>query len=113
MDPFLLEHCNILRKPSSKKGPRTFKMPISYDGTLLDHLAKHMVYLSVLAATAELFVVVIVVGAVIVTIVILPVAVVALVFVLRRPLVLLLCQLVVISCFASIAGIFAAHPSSG
>jgi hypothetical protein len=33
--------------------------------------------------------------------------------VLRRPLVLSSCQLVVASCFASVAGIFAMHPSFG
>jgi hypothetical protein len=88
-------------------------MPTSYDGTLLDHLAKHMVYLSMLAATADIFVVVIVVCAVIVPIVIVPIAVIALVFVLRRPLVLLSCQLVVACCFASVNGIFPAHPSFG
>jgi hypothetical protein len=86
-------------------------MPASYDGTLLDHLAEHMVYLSMLATTAKVVVVVIVVGAVIVAVVIVPIAVVALAFVLRHPLVLLLRRLVVASCFASV--IFVAHPSLG
>jgi hypothetical protein len=53
-------------------------MPTSCDGTLLDYLAKHMVYLSMLAAAANEIVVVIVVGAVIVAVLILPFAVVAL-----------------------------------
>jgi hypothetical protein len=84
-------------------------MPTSYDGTLLDHLAKHMVYLSMLAAATNVVVVVIVVGTVIATIVIIPVAVVALAFVLRCPLVLLLHRLVVACCFASVAVIFDAR----
>jgi hypothetical protein len=88
-------------------------MPTSYDGTLLDHLAEHMVYLSMLAATSVVVVAVIVVGTAIVTVVIGPIAVVARAFVLRPPLVLLSRRLVVASCFASVAGIFAAHPSLG
>ncbi len=60
-------------------------MPISYDGTLLDHLARHMVYLLMLAAAADIVVVVIVVGAVIVTVVIVPIAVVALAFMFVPP----------------------------
>jgi hypothetical protein len=88
-------------------------MPTSYDGTLLNHLAEHMVYLLMPAATADIFVVVIVVGAVIIVVVIVPVAVVALSFMLRHPLVLSLCWLVVASCFAYVAGIFAARPSFG
>jgi hypothetical protein len=90
-----------------------FDMPTSYDGTLLDHLAEHMVYLSMLATAADVFAIVIVVGAVIVAIVIIPVAVVVLAFVLRRPLVLSLHRLVVACCFASVAGIFAVHSSFG
>jgi hypothetical protein len=87
-------------------------MPTSYDGTLLDHLTKHMVYLSMLAAAADVVVIIIFVGTVIVAIVIVPVAVIALAFVLRRPLVLSLHRLVVACCFASVAGIFfAVHPS--
>jgi hypothetical protein len=88
-------------------------MPASYDGALLDHLAKHIVYLSMLAAAAEVVVVVIVVGTVIVAVVIIPVAVVTLAFVLCRPLILLLRQLVVASCFSSVAGIFTARPTFG
>ncbi len=88
-------------------------MPTSYDGTLLDHLAKHMVYLSMLAAAANVVVLVIVVGTVIVGDGIVPVAVVVLAFVLHHPLVLLSRWLVVACCFASVAGIFAARPSFG
>jgi hypothetical protein len=88
-------------------------MPKSYDGTLLDHLAKHMVYLSMLAATTNLVVFVIVVSAVIVGNCIVPVAVVVLAFVLRHPLVLSSRWLVAACCFASVAGIFAARPSFG
>jgi hypothetical protein len=88
-------------------------MPTNYDGTLLDHLAKHMVYLSMLATAADVIVVVIVVSAVIVAVVIVPVTVVALAFVLCRPLVLSSCRLVVACCFTSVAGIYAVRPSSG
>jgi hypothetical protein len=86
-------------------------MPTSYDGTLLDHLAKHMLYISMLTAAANVFVILIVIGMVIVAIVIVPVAVVVLAFVLRCRLILLLHWLVVACCFASVAGILAAHPS--
>ncbi len=61
-------------------------MPTSYDGTLLDHLAKHMVYLLMLAAAANVVVLVNVVGTVIVGDGIVSVAVVVLAFVLRHPL---------------------------
>ncbi len=88
-------------------------MSTSYDGTLLDHLAKHMVYLSMLAAAANVVVLVNVVGAVIVSDGIVPVAVIVLAFVLRHPLVLSLHRLVVACCFASATGIFAMHPSFG
>jgi hypothetical protein len=111
--PFLTGLSQHTKEAHFQKGPRTFEMTTSYDGTLLDHLAKHMVYLLMLAATAKVVVVVIVVGTVIVAIVVLAIAVVALVVVLRRPLVLLLCQLVVASCFASVPGIFPTHPSFG
>jgi hypothetical protein len=70
-----------------------------------NHLADFMIYLS----SASVFVIV-VVGAVIVANVIVPIAVVALAFVLRRPLIHLSLQLVVASCFTSVAGIFPAHP---
>ncbi len=83
-------------------------MSTRYQGTHLDHLADFMIYLS----RVSVFVV-IVVGVVIVADVIVPVAVVALAFVLRRPLVLLLRWLVVACCFASVAGIFAACPFFG
>jgi hypothetical protein len=88
-------------------------MPTSYDDTLLDQLAKLMVYLLMLAAAADVVVIIIVVGAVIVAIVIVPVAVVALAFVLHCPLILLSHRMVVACCFASVAGIFAAHLSFG
>jgi hypothetical protein len=88
-------------------------MPTSYDGTLLDHLAKHMVNLLMLVAAADIVVIVMVVGAVIVAVVIVPIAVVALAFMLRHPLVLFLRRLVVACYFASVAGIFAARPSFG
>jgi hypothetical protein len=96
-----------------QKGSCTFKMPTSYDGTLLDHQAKHMVYFLMLATAANVVVVVVVVSAVIVTVVMVLVAVVALAFVLCHPLPFLPHRLVVACCFASIAGIFAAHPSFG
>ncbi len=83
-------------------------MSTRYHGTLLDHLADFMIYLS----SVSVFVVIIV-GAVIVADVIVLVAVVALAFVLRRPLILLASRLVVACCFASVAGIFAARPSFG
>ncbi len=85
-------------------------MSTRYHGTLLDHLADFMIYLS----SASVFVV-IVVGAVIIADVIVPIAVVALAFVLRHPLVLLPRRLVVACCFTSVAGtgIFAARPSFG
>jgi hypothetical protein len=67
-----------------------------------------MIYLS----SASVFVV-IVVGAVIVADVIVPIAVIALAFVLRHPLVLSLRRLVIACCFASVAGIFTAHPTFG
>jgi hypothetical protein len=88
-------------------------MPASYDGALLDHLAKHIVYLLMLAAAAEVVVVVIVVGMVILAVVIIPVAVVALAFVLCRPLIQSSRQLVIASCFSSVAGIFTARPTFG
>ncbi len=66
-----------------------------------------------LAATADAVVIVIVVGAVIVADVIVPIAVIALAFVLRRPLFLLLRRMFVACCFVSVAGIFAARPSFG
>jgi hypothetical protein len=72
-----------------------------------------MVYLSMLAATADVVVVVIVVGAVIVADIIIPIAVIVLAFELRHPLVLLSCQLFIVCCFDSVAGIFAAPPSFG
>jgi hypothetical protein len=88
-------------------------MPTSYDGILLDHLAKQMVYLLMLATAANVVVLVIVVGAVTVSNDIDPVAVVVLVFVLRHPLILSLRRLVVACCFASVAGIFARYPTFG
>ncbi len=86
-------------------------MPTSYDGTLFNHLAKHMVYLLMLAAAADVVVIVIIVGTIIVAVVIIPIAVIALAFVLRCPLVLLSRQLVVACCFASVTGIFSVSPS--
>jgi hypothetical protein len=83
-------------------------MSTRYHGTLLDHLADFMIYLS----SASVFVV-IVVGAVIVADVIIPIAVVALAFVLHRPLVLSSCWLVVACCFTFVTGIFVARPSFG
>jgi hypothetical protein len=64
------------------------------------------------STSASVFVV-IVVGPVIIANVIVPIAVVALVFVLRRPLVLSSHKLVAACSFASVAGIFAARPSFG
>jgi hypothetical protein len=72
-----------------------------------------MVYLSMLAAAANVVGVIIVVGMVIVVDVIVPVAVVALEFVLGCPLFLLLRWLIVACCFASVTSIFAAFPSFG
>ncbi len=83
-------------------------MSPKYHGTLLDHLADFMIYLS----SASVFVV-IVVGAVIVADVIIPIAVVALAFVLHHPLILSSRRLVVACCFTSVTGIFAAHSSFG
>jgi hypothetical protein len=53
------------------------------------------------------------VAAVTVAVVIVPIAVIALAFVLRHHPILLSRQLVVTCCFASVTGIFAAHPSFG
>ncbi len=83
-------------------------MSTRYHGTLFDHLADVMIYLS----CASVFIV-IVVNAVIVANVIVPNAVIALAFVLRRPLVLSSRRLVVACCFASVAGIFATRPFFG
>jgi hypothetical protein len=47
-------------------------MPTSYDGTLLGHLAEHMVYLLKLATAAKVDIIIIVVGVVTVTVVIVP-----------------------------------------
>jgi hypothetical protein len=88
-------------------------MPTSYDSTLLDHLAEHMVYLLMLAAADNVGVNVIVVSMVILADVIVPVVVIMLVFVLRRPLALSLRRLDVACCFTSVAGIFASRPSFG
>ncbi len=66
-----------------------------------------------LAAAADIVVVLVTVATVTVAIVIVPIAVVALVFELRCPLVLLSRQLVVASCIAYVPGIFAARPSLG
>jgi hypothetical protein len=107
-EPFLrgaLQHPNkALFNFGSPKTP----MSTRYHGTLLDHLADFMIYLS----SVSVFVI-IVVGVVIVANVIVPVAVIALEFVLRRPLVLSSCRLVVACCFTSVAGIFTARPSFG
>jgi hypothetical protein len=65
-----------------------------------------------LAATANVVVVIIIVAAVTLAIVIVPVAVIALVFVLRCPPVDLLHLLVLACCFDSVTGI-AVHPSFG
>ncbi len=76
-------------------------------------LAEHMVYFLMLAAPADVVVIVIVVGAVIVADVIVPIAVIALAFMLRCPLVLSSRRLVVACCFASVPGIFVVRPSFG
>ncbi len=107
-EPFLrgaLQHPN---KALSNFGSLKTTMSTRYHGTLLDHHANFMIYLS---STSVFFV--IVVGAVIAADIIVPVAVIVLAFVLCHPLVLLLRQLVVACCFASVAGIFAARPSYG
>jgi hypothetical protein len=83
-------------------------MSTRFHGTLLDHLADFMIYLSSMSVF-----VIIVVGVVILANVIVPTAVIALAFMLRHPLVLSLRRLVVACCFASVAGIFAARPSFG
>jgi hypothetical protein len=64
-----------------------------------------------LAAAVDVVVAVIFVVAVIIANVIVPFAVIALAFVQRRSLLLLSRQLVVACCFASVAGIYATHPS--
>jgi hypothetical protein len=135
-EPFLrgaLQHPN---KALFNFGSPKTTMSTRYHGTLLDHLADFTIYLS--SASSFWFslnssyehgchlskqygmtpkdyeyLLVIVVGAVIVADVIVPLAVIALAFVLRCPLILLLCQLVIACCFASVAGIFTAHPSFG
>ncbi len=105
-EPFLRGASQLPNKALFNFGSPETTMSTKYHGTLLDHLADFMIYLS----SASVFVV-IVVGVVIVADVIVPVAAVALAFVLRRPLVLLSRRLVVACCFASVAGIFAARPS--
>jgi hypothetical protein len=107
-EPFLrgaLQHPN---KALFNFGSPKTTMSTRYHGTLLDHLAEFMIYLS-----SASILVVIIVGAVIIADVIVPVAVIALAFVLPCPLVLLSLWLVVACCFASVAGIFAARPSFG
>ncbi len=66
-----------------------------------------------LAATANIVAVVLVVASVTIAVVIVPIAVIALAFMLHHPLVLLLRRLVVSCCFPSVAGIFATRPSFG
>ncbi len=66
-----------------------------------------------LATPSNVVVVVVVVAAVIITVDIVPIAVVAMVFMLRSPLVLLPRRLDVACCFASVTGIFVACPSFG
>jgi hypothetical protein len=66
-----------------------------------------------LAAAANVAIVIVAVTAVNVAIVIIPIAVIALVFVLRRLLVLSSRPLVVACCFASVVDIFAMCPSFG
>jgi hypothetical protein len=106
--PFLRRALQHPNKALFNFGSPETTMSTRYYGTLLDHLADFMIYLS----SASVFVVV-VVSTVIVANVIVPVAVFALAFVLRRPLVLSLRRLVFACCFASVAGIFAACPSFG
>jgi hypothetical protein len=107
-EPFLRGASQHPNKALFNFGSPKTTMSTRYHGTLLDHLADFMIYLS----SVSVFVV-IAVGAVIIANVIVPVAVVALAFVLRRPLILLLHRLVVAYCFASVAGIFATGPSFG
>jgi hypothetical protein len=66
-----------------------------------------------LATAADVVVIVVIVAAVTNAVVIVPIAIVLLAFVLHRPLILSLRRLVVVYCFASVAGIFTAHPSFG
>jgi hypothetical protein len=61
----------------------------------------------------NIVVIAIIIAAVTIAVIIVPVAVVALAFMLRCPLVLSSCNLVVACCFYSVTGIFAAHPSFG
>jgi hypothetical protein len=107
-EPFLREASKNPNKALFNFGTPETTMSTRYHGTLLDHLADFMIYLSSMSVF-----VVIVVGTVIIVDVIVPVAVVALVFVLPRPLILSSLRLVVACCFASVAGIFAVRPSFG
>jgi hypothetical protein len=67
-----------------------------------------------LAAAANVVVIVIVVAAITVTVAIVPIAVITLVIALCHPLILVSSRrLVVTCCFTSVAGIFAVHPSLG
>jgi hypothetical protein len=107
-EPFLRGASQHTNKALLNFGSPETTMSTRYHDTLLDHLADFMIYLSKASVSV---VVVIVVGAVIVADVIVPLAVVALAFVLRRPLVLSSCRLVVVCCFTTVTGIFAARPS--
>jgi hypothetical protein len=83
LEPFLrgtLEHPN---KALFQKGSRIFNMSLSYDGSLLYHLAAHMILLSTASSL------------------------------LRCPLVLSLCWMLAAYWVASVAGIFAMGPSFG
>jgi hypothetical protein len=66
-----------------------------------------------LAVAANVVVIVVIAAAVINAIAIVPIAVIVRAFVLRHPIVLSLCRLVVAHCFASFAGIFVANLSFG
>ena len=107
-EPFLRGASQLPNKALFNFGSPETTMSTKYHGTLLDHLADFMIYLS----SASVFVV-IVVSTVIVANVIVPMAVIALAFVFRRLLVLSSLRLDVACCFASVAGIFAARPSFG
>jgi hypothetical protein len=45
-EPFLTGASSHTKEAQLQKGSRTFNMSKSYDGSLLDHLAEYMIYLS-------------------------------------------------------------------
>jgi len=49
-EPFLTGALSHTKEAQLQKGSRTFNMTKSYDGSLLDHLAEYMIYLSTVSS---------------------------------------------------------------